>query len=383
MMRPTVFFGPFIGEFGWELLFWQGWLRRACREEFAEHHRIVSSFPGREPLYPDAHEFWPVPEWFRALRTSGHAYITDGWEDGLPGPDTAATQLVRAGKAPPAPVRAARGLARSLPFPLRALLKRVLGAGGQHRLTGPDVLPLAERVLAEFERRLPQDTRLFVPWRLNTFEPHALTFGAERGGDRRWRIVQMPYTVQRLEELRPTPGGERALADFVPVGTPLVGVFPRCRTVRRSDKNWPREKYVELIAAVQQRFPLHAVALFGEPGGAYFAGEAVPHGCVDLINIAPELRFDVQLAALHACTLAVGSISGALTAALGARCPVVMWGYEQFDPVYRAANFLGTPMEYLRSPQPTVAAVLAGLDAIARASAARSAPDARQVSVSG
>src|SRR5258708_38385520 len=81
----TVFFGPFIGEFGWELLFWQGWVRKMCRNEFRNHHKVVASYPGRQAFYPYADEVWPLPERFLNLKVSGHSYFTDGWRGGYPG----------------------------------------------------------------------------------------------------------------------------------------------------------------------------------------------------------------------------------------------------------------------------------------------------------
>ena len=40
-----IFAGPFIGEFGWELMFWHGWLRKLKEEVYPNSHYIVSSFP--------------------------------------------------------------------------------------------------------------------------------------------------------------------------------------------------------------------------------------------------------------------------------------------------------------------------------------------------
>ena len=39
-----IFAGPFIGEFGWELMFWHGWLRKLKEEVYPNSHFIVSLF---------------------------------------------------------------------------------------------------------------------------------------------------------------------------------------------------------------------------------------------------------------------------------------------------------------------------------------------------
>jgi hypothetical protein len=51
--KKVVIFGPFVGEFGWELLFWQGWVRKVSRSEFRDYWKVAVSYPGREVFYPD------------------------------------------------------------------------------------------------------------------------------------------------------------------------------------------------------------------------------------------------------------------------------------------------------------------------------------------
>ena len=81
----TVFFGPFIGEFAWELIHWQGWVRKITREKYSKSRIIVSSYNGRAGLYPHADEFWPLPQWFTDRKINSVRYILKGWKQGLPG----------------------------------------------------------------------------------------------------------------------------------------------------------------------------------------------------------------------------------------------------------------------------------------------------------
>ena len=80
----TVFFGPFIGEFGWEVLYWSAWINRLIDEKYKNCHIIVASQGGRELFYPKANEFWPLPDWFCDVQYVQTGYISDGWENGLP-----------------------------------------------------------------------------------------------------------------------------------------------------------------------------------------------------------------------------------------------------------------------------------------------------------
>jgi hypothetical protein len=339
----TVFFGPFIGELGWELLSWQGWVRRVSQGEFKGHRKIASSFPGRHPFYPYADEFWPLPEWFSALGISGHGYHTDGWRGGYPGKQVPGFTL------------------RSLLWQLRRL-EWPHPVRVEKRLNVPDREASAEAMLIEFEQRLPDDTVYFVPWKLNRYEPDGIEFGLDfpRGmrvasGARVFRRIDFRY--QLLEYLEPTPAGEQALRTIVPDGRTLIALFPRCRTIRRADKNWPRGKYVELVRRLQRSSPDCLVTIFGEPGGTYFA-DGVPSGCLDLINVPPDQRLDLQLAALKRSVMGLGSMSGALSMAMAAGCPVLIWGHGEDQILFHLTNYMGTPMIYHADMDPSVDTVL-------------------------
>lgn len=64
MKEGVVLFGPFIGEFGWELMAWQAW----CRQQSKRFEKsYVCSFPDMKMLYEDFAEFIPHTHQGRAL----------------------------------------------------------------------------------------------------------------------------------------------------------------------------------------------------------------------------------------------------------------------------------------------------------------------------
>lgn len=64
MDRSVAYFGPWYGEFGWELFGFQAW----CRRESKKYNKsYVCSFPGMAPLYEDFAEFIPHNHSGRAL----------------------------------------------------------------------------------------------------------------------------------------------------------------------------------------------------------------------------------------------------------------------------------------------------------------------------
>lgn len=343
-MSKTVFFGPFIGEFGWELSYWHGWVRKVCQTEFRDFRKIASSFPGREPLYPLVDEFWPLPKTFLSLCTSGHGYYTDGWRGGYPGIQYEGYNPVEAIKA-----------VISLKKPERTWLEKPVEI--------PDIEQKAEAVLDEFTKKLPGDTVYFVPWKPNRYEPDALEFGVFAPRDQKLQScisVARPigFGFQRFEPLRATPAAEFALDNIAPADNKkLIAIFPRCRKIRRSDKNWPAGNYLELIQALQREWPEYRVAIFGEPGGAYFS-DGVPPGCMDLINVPPERRMDIQVAALKRCIMAIGSVSGGLLLPFHAGCPTVLWGHRMWLTRYGEHNVQNTPMFYYPEMHPSVKEIL-------------------------
>lgn len=320
-MSQTVFFGPFIGEFGWELLFWQGWVREQCLTTFAASRKIAASYPGREPFYPYVDEFWPLPDDFVQARFSGHNYILDGWRHGYPG----TTKSVRTYK---------YGVIPRWSWP-------------ESPLSTMDTERVAEQVLETFRQRLPSDATCFIPWRYQRFA--GVAFGpciSDRPRSTADFVVhRIPFSHQRLEAIGQTHEGERLFKALVPTETRMIAVFPRFRSVRRTDKNWSAENYRDLIGRLQSRFPRLVIAILGAPGGAYFE-DGVPKDCMDFINVPERHRMDLQIAALKRCILAVGSMSGAILVALAAGCPSLTWGYPGERDRYHQENFLKTRFYY-------------------------------------
>lgn len=66
--RPILFFGPWIGEFGWEAARWQGGVRKLATGRQKECRIIVAGDPGHHPFYEYADEYWWTPGFFRERR---------------------------------------------------------------------------------------------------------------------------------------------------------------------------------------------------------------------------------------------------------------------------------------------------------------------------
>ena len=341
--NKTVFFGPFVGEFGWELLWWQGWVRRVARTRYKGWRIIASSFPGRHVFYPDA-EFWPLPKWFLEKPISSRVYITDCWKNRWPEPNIGTKEL-------------------------------------------EDVEPKIDRIIADFKKRLPKNIEFVIPWEFRDDKEYGkigmIIPENPKKGDK-FIAYNISYSYQDLEYLRPSRKGQevfdrilknsKSLRDshnknsyslsensqntnHFSKKNDLIAIFPRMRKYRRPDKNWEKEKYLTLIKQLQTGLPKYKIAILGEPGGAFFAN-GVPDGCIDLINVPAGYRMDIQAACLCQAKLAIGSQSGAIDFALACGCPSMSWGPGSGEKVFLTENFMKTPMTFLPFQNPDVYTVL-------------------------
>ncbi|MFH0837588.1 MAG: hypothetical protein V1870_05640 [Candidatus Aenigmatarchaeota archaeon] len=336
--NKTVFFGPFVGEFGWELMWWQGWVKRVCRTRYKGWRIVASSFPGRQVFYPDA-EFLPLPKGFLEKPVSSRGYITDCWQNNWPAPNIETKEL-------------------------------------------EDVKPKIERIISDFRKKLPKNTVFVIPWEFRNDKDYG-KMGMEIPDNPRKTdkiiVYNIAYDNQDLEYLKPSKRGQEMFENIlknskpsdevsydnvkIPINDPLhesvkiISIFPRMRKYRRPDKNWVKEKYLEFIEKLQKSFPEYKIAILGEPGGAFFA-DGVPKGCIDLINVPSDYRMDIQCAALAQSKLAIGSQSGAIDFALACGCPSISWGPGSGEKVFLTENFMKSPMTFLPFQNPSVAMVL-------------------------
>jgi hypothetical protein len=327
MSKPRVLFGPFVGELGWEQSFFSGYVRRFAQVTQGAVDIHVASYPGRNVFYGEGVTFHPHPEWFAGLPISQNGYVADRWCGDWP-PASNPDQFTR------------------------------------------DVGILHDRLLNEHAAAIGRVERVIAPARLFrcVLDP-AKVWGTYFSPLRPWSpsplTIRVEHTHQAWDYLRPSAQAEAALERLHPsvFGDPSIeriAVLPRLRLGRRPDKNWPQSQYRELIARLQMLRPNARIILIGAPGGAYFAGEPVPEGTVDLINLADErLRLDLHVAALCRCRLAVGGLSGAMLMVLACGVPVLEWGYAHHEPETRRQNFLKTPLLYVAENMPSVADVFA------------------------
>ena len=79
--KPVVFCGPWVGEFGWELMHWRPKALKVLMDH-PYHHRIIVADLGHQPLYQGAYEeYWSIRNLPGGGRKSCHK--NKGWEGGV------------------------------------------------------------------------------------------------------------------------------------------------------------------------------------------------------------------------------------------------------------------------------------------------------------
>ncbi|MBT5940202.1 MAG: hypothetical protein HOG95_09740 [Rhodospirillaceae bacterium] len=325
--EAPVFFGPFIGEFGWELMCWQGWVRRVCEKYYSDRKVIVSSQKEHSALYPYADEFWPLPSWFTDLDRAANQYSTFGWRNGWPGNVQWHPEMTKI-------------------FVDGTIETEYVYEQVHTPLNLPDMQPVAETMLNEFKARLPGNAVFMVPWKLTTCPISGHEFGIRtlenplvNGVD--FEVIEIPIEFQNLQRLSPTPKGNELLNQHA--GSrgekKFIAVHPRyCES--EPTKNWDETIYVEIILRLQKLFPSHHVFVFGSLEGTCL--NTIPDGCIDLINIDEQDRLEVQIAALNNSWLTIGAASGGLQLAYMTGCAVIT-GDVGFNG-RRECEFLNVPM---------------------------------------
>jgi hypothetical protein len=331
----VVIFGPYVGEFGWELLYWQGWVRKVCESHFTNHKKIAISFEGRDVFYDKVDEFRELPQHLSSQILSSRNYICDYWHDGQPSSSSdyfwsakAVLQQLRNGVRPH---RISRELINNDIPSIRALL-----------------IEYQESLRAEFANY--DSVEIYAPWHLNDFHGYSFGFDFNSGFD-----LGSPERVTRIEFNRQTLT-RLSLENIVKDGksesieSKRVAIYPRRRNIRRSDKNWSESNYTELIELFQAAG--YEVGILGDRLGAYFT-ESAPAGVVDLINIEDVGRLRVQMEFLKKSNLAVGAMSGATLFSLATGTPTLIFGYAEEKSRYESENFLKTPLLYHSHMNPT------------------------------
>ena len=286
------FFGPFIGEFGWELVHWHGWLRKIKKDYLKNDKLIVSSFPGRYPLYEFADEFIPLPEWYLKNEFSERGYFVD-WEDY----SLDKQKNIR------------HEMKKLLNYYISFFKKenvRIINEYPQKIYTQKLSYRIRNRILKNFLFLKSNNKNNDFEKYLNTCNSYAgkpiqsplfLNHPSLKSGD---YLVQNPKEDDQIFiKLKPTNEGknfrDKLLKEHNVGNRPIFTLFPRKRLTRRPDKNRSEVNWLKFISLLIDKFdPL--IILCGSKNGAFLSDYKSDNNVINIINSPKELSLDLQLA---------------------------------------------------------------------------------------
>ena len=318
------FFGPFIGEFGWELVHWHGWLRYIKKKYLKNRKLIVSSFPGRYPLYEFADEFVPIPDWYLKNEFSQRGYFLD-WEDY----DIEKQNQIK--------IETEKLLNYYVSL-FKNKNVRIINEYPQKLYTQKLYYRIKNKILINLLSNKENDKNLDLDIYLkkcNTYagkliqSPLFLNQPSLKNGE---YLVQNPSIKDQLfKKLNPTIKGENArdqlLRNYNLVNRPIFTLFPRKRLTRRPDKNWSEDNWLKFISLLIDRFnPI--IILCGSKNGAFLSEYKNNKNVINIIKYPEELSLDLQLAFIKICKISIHGKSGSINLSLQSNCPTFLMGEE-------------------------------------------------------
>ena len=212
---------------------------------------------------------------------------------------------------------------------------------------------VALKLLNHFKEKLPFGAEIICPFQDNKI--NEIEFGVRKANSLKQDPIQKRVPFDEQVFFKFTPNKTKLTGQFVKQlkQKRVIAIFPRYRETRRPDKNWSKEKYEDLIKMLKMQFPTHKLAIFGAPNGAYFS-EGCPEDVMDLINIDPKERTNIQAAILERADFAVGSLSGAMVFARFCGVPVMTWSLERDKDRFHDENRLDIPTYFISNRDPSV-----------------------------
>lgn len=310
------FAGPFIGEFGWELCYWQGWLRKIKKDFLQKDELIICSYPGRYPLYEFADKFLELPQWFLNKKYSQRGYLLDFNQNNF--------------------LEVKKDLIDLLDYYKNYLKEQKTNF----------IFNYPQKKGGNFFGKALNFIKCKNYYDINDFLKNCNTNSGNLISETLFDHVmnsddpefysgkyQSPYNrndIQTWKILSPTHIGinirDKILAKYNDTNKKnIFTLFPRKRSIRRPDKNWAEKNWLDFINKLIEKFdPI--IVLCGSPDGAYFAEMQNTKNVINIIKTESSVSLDLQLAFLKVSKVAIHGRSGSCYLSMLANCKTFMAG---------------------------------------------------------
>lgn len=350
------FFGPFIGEFGYELCYWHGWLRMIKQKYFKKGDKMfVSSFPGRYPLYEFADKFIPVPDWYRKNKFSERGFFID-WEDF----DLNEQKRIKNEMSKLINYYKDYFKDEDVTF-INEYPQKIYTQNLYYRIKRQ----INKKIINKLKKKdIIDDVNLYLK-SCNGFagkpikKPLFTNYPSLRTGNylgQEPKISHQKFVVLKSTSIAQDRRNEILKNHYYNGRKPIFTIFPRKRILRRPDKNWTEENWLKFISYLIKKYdPL--IILCGTKNGSFLTDYENNKNLINIINEKEDILMDLQLAFIEICDISVHGKSGSIYLSMQSNCPTFLMGQEMER--YRCCvqeNFLNSSIyfysEYDLKPSP-------------------------------
>ncbi len=315
------FFGPFIGEFGWELLFWQAWIRNIKQKYLSNHEVIVSSFPGRQPLYEFADKFIPLPDSYLENNFSSKNYFLD-WEHFNEDQFLNFKNEIKLLMKHYSILFKNENIKYIYNFPQKIYTRKL-----NYRIQNYVSRKIFKNKINNFEEYLEKvnihpgkniKSPLFLnyPYKYNSIDSYN---------------VQFPLiSNQSFIKLKSTKYGIKLRNEILKnyeINGPIFCIFPRFRNIRRPDKNWTENNWIKFISLLVKKYNA-LIVICGYSNESFFKNSKNSKNIINILNYDKKISLDLQLAFLEISKVAVHGRSGSCYLSMLSDRPTFMAGPE-------------------------------------------------------
>ena len=318
--------GPFIGEFGWELSYWHGWLRY-IKKEYPVSKLIVSSYPGREQLYEFADQFIPHNEDFIKKNYSQRAFFLDYDENNI--------SIIK----------------EDIKSLYDNIKKEIFYKNYIHISCFPQKIKttnLIYRIKNKLNFLFKEKDPIL---KFNRFagkfikEPFHLNFPYDE------KIYYPQYPSLSQQYFKKLKQSEKTKIDTNMIikkynKKNIFTLFPRKRDIRRTDKNWGEEKWKIFINLLISKYdPL--IIICGTKNGSYFSEIENNQNIFNSIKYFSNNNLDMQISFIESSNVSIHGLSGSAILSLLCGKKTFMYGtHKEFHEICVLGNPLNTEILY-------------------------------------
>ena len=323
----TVIFGPFIGEFGWELSYWHGWVRKLAQTHYSKHKIVVSSYKRSYPLYSDfINEFVPISD--ELIKKN---YICSGY---FPDPrnfsDIEKKEFLHLYKQE----------IKRLQEKYVGEVKIITHYPQRKRKHLSQLIFLLKKVIPLFKESELDKQNPYPGLIIKNYIKY-LFFNEKNS----WDVQTPPGIFQKHIKLSPSTESKKKISLLInnDIDSKFVTIFAR-NLLKRKDKNWKEQYWKIFVKLLVDDLDLK-VFLCGL-SNASFLEDFSYRNVYNTIGFDKKDILDLQIACLNRSNFSIHSLSGTIVLSMQCEVKTFFFGDGRYEKRFKEDNLLNSNFRY-------------------------------------